>query len=37
MGIAGLLPQLRSITKKVHVSRYQGKTGNVSQSWWPFQ
>ncbi|EFN54756.1 hypothetical protein CHLNCDRAFT_24009 [Chlorella variabilis] len=26
MGIAGLLPQLRSITKKAHVSKYRGQT-----------
>lgn len=27
MGIAGLLPQLRSITKRAHVSKYRGQTG----------
>ena len=27
MGIAGLLPQLRSVTHKAHVSKYRGQTG----------
>ena len=27
MGVSGLLPQLRSITTKAHVSKYRGQTG----------
>jgi hypothetical protein len=30
MGIAGLLPQLRSITRKTHISSYRGQTGAAS-------
>lgn len=29
MGVAGLLPILKSITKKVHVSKYAGKRAAV--------
>jgi hypothetical protein len=34
MGIAGLLPQLRSITHRGHISRYRGQTGAVSCRPW---
>lgn len=27
MGVSGLLPQLRSITKRCHVSKYRGQKG----------
>ncbi|POM69416.1 nuclease 1 [Phytophthora palmivora] len=37
MGVAGLLPVLKSVTDQVHVSKYAGKTAGVDASGWLYK
>lgn len=37
MGIAGLLPALKSVTHQVHIAKYAGKTAGIDAAGWLYR
>lgn len=37
MGIAGLLPALKSVTHQVHIAKYAGKTVGIDAAGWLYR